>query len=146
MRSLKSFLGGLVAILAVALAPSARAQVPSPVDGHWEMKAVADSTSLKAGAQSFDDHLVIELGIATTEMFSKYGFTPASASILSLVPLLKFDVTYAANKFGTLNCVGTYNGVNKINGTLTWNRANGKVWKYTYEMTRVAAPTSVAAD
>jgi hypothetical protein len=140
MKTLRSLAIGFAALLVALLATPARAQTPGPVDGLWKSTNTPDTASIQKGAVAFEENVLIENSQATREVFSQYGFTPVPSQILSLTPLVTYKTVYTDTKFGTLTVNGTVQAsLTTITGTMSWARADGSTWNYTFTMTKIGS-------
>jgi hypothetical protein len=138
MKTLRSITVGFAALFLALLATPARAQTPGPVDGLWASVCTPDTASLQKGAVGFAEKVLIENSMATREVFSQYGFNPTPSQILSLSPLVTYKTVYTDAKFGTLTVNGTVQAsLTTITGTMSWARADGSTWNYTFSMTKI---------
>jgi hypothetical protein len=131
---------GLATVLLASVSLTARAQVPSTVDGFWVIDLTADDVSVKKGAASFGERALIEFGKLTAEAFSYYGFPTKDLVVLNPTPYT-FEVVMAAEKFGSIRWYGVRQSATRITGTLSWTRDDGAVWNYTFVADKSTPPS-----
>jgi hypothetical protein len=144
-RPLRSIFVGAAALMIALLASSARAETAtaSPMDGRWRLSMRPDAATTAKNVDAFDEEMLIENGQATCSSLAAYGFTPCSASIVSLSPVVIFNVSFNSDSHGMMTCTATLVSSTKITGTVSWQRPNGTdVWKYTFEMNKITASSS----
>jgi hypothetical protein len=137
-RPLRSNFLGAAALMIALLASSARANTVTPMDGVWRLSMKPDAATAARNVDAFDDEMLIENGQATCSSLSAYGFTPCSATIVSLSPIVIFKVSFNSDSHGLMNCTANLVNSSKITGTVSWQRPNGTdVWNYTFEMNKI---------
>ena len=139
MRRLHGYSAGLAALVALFLTTSpAFAQTPGPLDGLWLSVNTPEATSITKGARGFEEKVLIELSLATREIFSGYGFLPTPSTILSTSPIIKYETIYTDATFGTLKVNGTVAAsLTSVTGTMQWTRKDGTIWNYTFSMNKI---------
>jgi len=127
---------GFVLAASLALLALPRIVHADAFAGTWQAKLTPDEASAAAGAKTFDDALIFEQNQLLTEGFAFLGFNPG-AYVIPEGQTTRFTASLDSNVKGTLAWSGSVSG-GTISGTLTWTKADGTVWRYTYAGTKRA--------
>jgi hypothetical protein len=127
MRFLKGCLGwSLIAVLTMLFVPSARGD--DAFMGSWQVHCTPTSATTDLGGDAFDDGFIFENGNFSAQAYLGMGFTPSSYTIDSTG---KFTATLVSDTRGTVVWRGRV-ASGAIHGWITWTKADGSVFKYTY--------------
>jgi hypothetical protein len=129
----KWLFGAALALLGFLTVPASAETTITTYDGVYALHFVPDAATAQLGAKEFDENAIVEGDVITLEVCSPMGFAPTVSSIDVVGSTMSF--TSSSVSRGTISAVFHFNGSGKLDGTGTWTREDGRVWKFSFTQT-----------
>ena len=125
----------LSCVLFVALTSSA-ALARDPFNGRWQVTMIPDPETANAGNEQFDDTLIFEKDLFSSEACAQYGFKPVKYELDSrAITAATFTASPKSETDGSAKWEGFTTGQD-IRGTVVWTKADGTVLRYSFQGAR----------